>query len=137
VSPAVQLAIAAREAGVPCQGSDPRLIALAEQGVAVPTLLAAIAEAVGAKGGAVSLGYVVAVLNTWAAQAAKVLANGAAQPMRGGGVIALPSAATPDEALLRRISETHGGESVTRLPDGRMRCGGRYYRPDGREELAI
>ena len=122
---------------MPCQGSDPRLIALAEQGVAVPTLLAAIAEAVGAKGGAVSLGYVVAVLNTWAAQAAKVLANGAAQPMRGGGVIALPSAATPDEALLRRISETHGGESVTRLPDGRMRCGGRYYRPDGREELAI
>ena len=52
-------------------------------------------------------------------------------------VIALPSAATPDEAVLRRISEANGGESVQRLPDGRYRCGVRYYRPSGVEELSI
>jgi hypothetical protein len=61
--------------------------------------------------------------------------------MRANGaqavVVAHPSAATPDEAILRRISERHGGESVTRLPDGRYRCGGRYYRPNGVEEMAI
>ena len=137
LAPAVLLAIAARDAGVECTGSDPRLIEIAEQGVGVPTLLAAIEESKRAKGDRPSLGYVLAVLASWARDAAKLTVNGAAQPARGGGVIALPSSATPDEALLRRISERHGGESVTKLPDGRMRCGGRYYRPDGREEMAI
>ena len=58
-------------------------------------------------------------------------------PRVGGAVVAHPSAATPEEAILQRISASHGGEAVTKLPDGRMRCGGRYYRPDGREEMAI
>lgn len=137
VAPAVRLAIAAREAGVECTGSDPRLIELAEQGVSVSTLLAAIEESKRAKGPRPSLGYVLAVLSTWARDVARLTVNGAAQPTRGGGVVALPSAATPDEAILRGISERHGGESVTKLPDGRYRCGGRYFRPDGREEMAI
>lgn len=54
-----------------------------------------------------------------------------------GGTILLPTAATPDEAMLRRISEANGGATVQRMDDGRMRCGVRYYRPDGREEHAI
>ncbi len=54
-----------------------------------------------------------------------------------GVVVVHPSSATPDDAIVRRISESRGGEAVQRLPDGRMRCGGRYYRPDGREEMAI
>jgi uncharacterized protein YdaU (DUF1376 family) len=57
---------------------------------------------------------------------------------KGGAVIvAHPSAATPDEAILRRISEQNGGMSVTRLRDGRLQCGIRYYRPNGVEEMAI
>jgi hypothetical protein len=56
---------------------------------------------------------------------------------RFGTVIAHPSAATPEEALLRRISEQNGGLSVTRLQDGRLRCGIRYYRPNGTEEMSI
>jgi hypothetical protein len=131
------LSIEARKLGVQVTGSDPRVIALADQGVAPATLQAAIEEGRRALGAAPAFGYVVAILNSWSERASKVAAGGAAQPARGGGVVALPSAATPDEALLRRISERHGGESVTKLPDGRMRCGGRYYRPDGREEMAI
>lgn len=54
-----------------------------------------------------------------------------------GTVIAHPSAASPEEAILRRISEQNDGLSVTRLQDGRLRCGIRYYRPNGTEEMAI
>jgi hypothetical protein len=54
-----------------------------------------------------------------------------------GIVVAHPSAATPDEATMRRISEQNGGLAVERLSDGRMRCGPHYYRPDGRQEVAI
>lgn len=61
------------------------------------------------------------------------------QPMRANGasVIAHPSSATPDEATMRRISEANGGQAVIRLPDGRLQCGVHYFRPDGRQEVAI
>ncbi len=137
VAPAVRLAVAAREAGVDCTGSDPRLIALAEQGTTTATLLAAIEEARRAKGGRPTLGYVVAVLESWAKRVQSIAVNGAAQPARDGAVIAHPSSATTDEALLRRISERNGGASVERLSDGRLKCGVHYYRPDGRQEVAI
>jgi uncharacterized protein YdaU (DUF1376 family) len=55
----------------------------------------------------------------------------------GGSVVQHPAAATPDEAILRRISEQNGGMSVTRLRDGRLQCGVRYYRPNGVEEMSV
>lgn len=135
VGPAVQLAIEARRLGVQTHGSDPRLIALAEQRVSAATLRAAIEEGRRATGSVPSLGYVIGVLNGWAERATKVAANGAAQPSRGGAVIAHPSSATVDEATMRRISDAHGGLAVERLPDGRYRCGVHYFRPDGRREV--
>lgn len=135
VGPAVRLAIEARRLGVQTHGSDPRLLALAEQQVSVGTLRAAIEEGRRATGGVPSLGYVIGVLNGWAERATKVAANGAAQPSRNGAVIAHPSSATVDEATMRRISESNGGLAVERLPDGRYRCGVHYFRPDGRREV--
>lgn len=55
----------------------------------------------------------------------------------GGTVIAHPSAASPDEAILRRISLQNDGMAVTRLQDGRLRCGVRYYKPNGVEEMSV
>lgn len=51
--------------------------------------------------------------------------------------IMLPTAATPDEAILRRISERHGGAAVERLSDGRLKCGVHYFRPSGEPEVAL
>lgn len=134
-SPGVKLALAARAAGVECTGSDPRLLELAAQGVTVPTLVAAIEEARRTKPRP-PLGYVIAVLGSWAQAASKVAVNGAAPPGRGAGVVvAHPSAATVDEATMRRISEQNGGLAVERLPDGRLRCGVRFYRPNGNLEV--
>ena len=53
-----------------------------------------------------------------------------------GIVVAHPSSTTPDEAVMRRISEANGGLAVERLPDGRPRCGPPFFRPDGRPEVA-
>jgi uncharacterized protein YdaU (DUF1376 family) len=60
-------------------------------------------------------------------------ANGRHSPL----VVAHPAAAKPEESILRRISEQNGGMSVTRLRDGRLQCGIRYYRPNGVEEMSI
>lgn len=60
------------------------------------------------------------------------------EPKRmNGAAIVLPTAATPDEAVIRRISERNGGQSVVRLSDGRLQCGVHYYRPDGQPEVAL
>ena len=60
------------------------------------------------------------------------------EPRRNGGsVVAHPSSATPDDALMRRISAANGGMAVVRLPDGRLQCGVAYYRPNGQQEVAI
>lgn len=76
--PATLLSIAANRAGIKAQPADPRLMALAEQGVTPQTMAAACAEAKQAKPGeSVGIGYVVAILNRWAADAAKVKAGGA------------------------------------------------------------
>lgn len=60
------------------------------------------------------------------------------EPKRANGiVVAHPASTTVDQAVMRRISEANGGLAVERLSDGRMRCGPHYYRPDGRQEVAI
>lgn len=79
-SPAAQLSIAMRAAGIESQPADPRLMALAEQGVTPQTVTAACAEAKQAKPGErIGVAYVVAILNRWSADAAKVSATGANQ----------------------------------------------------------
>lgn len=81
---AVQLSIAMRANGIDCQPADPRLIALADQGVTAETAAAACQEAKKAKPGErIGLGYVVAILTRWAADAAKVQATGAAPRQAG------------------------------------------------------
>jgi hypothetical protein len=79
-NPAAQLSIAMRTAGIESQPADPRLIALAEQGVTPETVAAACAEAKQAKPGErIGVAYVVAILNRWSADAGKVAAGGANQ----------------------------------------------------------
>lgn len=75
------LSIAFRSQGIMTQPADPRLIELASQGVQVETVTAACAEAKAAKPGeSIGLGYVLAILKRWAADAAKVKVQGAAAP---------------------------------------------------------
>lgn len=75
---AVQLSIAMRSNGIDSQPADPRLIALAEQGVTPETVAAACQEAKRAKPGQrIGVAYVAAILTTWATDAAKVQAGGA------------------------------------------------------------
>lgn len=78
---AVQLSIAFNAAGIKTQPADPRLIALADQGVTVQTVEAACSEAKAAKPNEViGLGYVAAILTRWAADASKIDAGRAVPP---------------------------------------------------------
>lgn len=81
---AVKLSIAFNAAGIKTQPADPRLIALAGQGVTVDTVTAACAEAKAAKPNeSIGLGYVVAILTRWSADASKVQASRANAPRAG------------------------------------------------------
>jgi hypothetical protein len=100
--PAVQLSIAMNRAGIKAQSADPRLIALAEQGVTPQTVTAACTEAKAAKPGeTVGLGYVVAILNRWSAEASKVKAGGA------NGARASPRQAASEN--MQRLNERLNG----------------------------
>lgn len=78
---AVQLSIAMRSAGIESQPADPRLIALADQGVTPATVTAACQEARKSKPTErIGVGYVAAILERWSAEAGKLQANGAAPP---------------------------------------------------------
>lgn len=114
VSPAALLSIAMRRAGVNSQPADPRLIALAEQGVTPETVAAACAEAKGAKPGErIGLGYVVAILNRWSADAAKVDAGRANQPRAGPGY---QTSTEKNKAWADRIT----GRNRSHEPDDRI-----------------
>ena len=81
---AAELSGAMIRAGIPAQSGDPRLMALATQGVSIETVQAACSEARAAKPGeAIKPGYVLAILERWAADASKLRANGAAAPQAG------------------------------------------------------
>ncbi|MDN4061163.1 hypothetical protein QPK31_23365 [Massilia sp. YIM B02769] len=85
-APATLLSIEFNAAGIRTQPADPRLLTLAEQGVTPQTVAAACAEARAAKPNeSIGLGYVLAILTRWAADAAKVQAGGAAQPRASPG----------------------------------------------------
>jgi len=72
---------AMRSHGVQSQPADPRLIALAQQGVTLDIVTSACAEAKRAKPGeSVGVGYVVAIIERWAKEAAAINAKGARTP---------------------------------------------------------
>ena len=113
-APAVQLSIAMNRAGIKCQAADPRLLALAEQGVTPQTAAAACAEAKDKKPGEqIALGYVVAILNRWSADAAKVNAGRANQPR--GSPRQAQQANT--QRLLDRINGSHDHDPDPRIID--------------------
>lgn len=77
----VDLSIAMRQHGIESQPADPRLIALAEQGVSVETVEAACKTARAAKPNErISPAYVVAIVERWAKDAAGIEARGARSP---------------------------------------------------------
>lgn len=83
---AADLSIAMRKFGMRTQPADPRLIALAEQGITPETVAAACEEAKQAKPNQrISLGYVVAILERWSADAAALKVAGASAPKSSGG----------------------------------------------------
>ncbi len=94
-SPA-ELTKAMREAGVEAQPADPRVMKLAEQGVSPETARAACDSARSKKPGQrISPGYVFAILEGWAADAASMNAHGARSP---------PARAPPVDKLGRQIA---------------------------------
>ena len=84
-SPA-DLTISMRKAGVDAQPADPRIIALATQGVTPATMAAACAEAKLSKPNErIKPGYVIAIVERWAKEASGIQANGA-RPNGNGGL---------------------------------------------------
>lgn len=80
------LSIAMRRVGINSNPGDPRLIALAEQGVSVATMQAACEEARRVKGDApIPVGFVFSILERWAKDAADLNARGAQQPHQVNG----------------------------------------------------
>ena len=74
----VALARAMREAGVMAAAADPRLMALADQGVAEETVRAACAEAKRARPNErIGAAYVVKIVERWARDARSIEARGA------------------------------------------------------------
>jgi hypothetical protein len=81
---AVQLSIAMRKQGVETNPADPRLIALAAQGVTPDTVAAACEEAKRSRPNErIGLAYVAGILTRWAGDAAKLQATGAAPRQAG------------------------------------------------------
>ncbi len=76
--PAVTMAIALRKAGVRVNSAHPMVISLVEQGVSIRTVLAAVDEAKKSRpDGRIALGYVVKILERWAADAKRMDVRGA------------------------------------------------------------
>lgn len=81
-----RLAIEARRHGIECHPLDPRLIAMAEQGVGPELMAAACERARKAKPNeAIGIGYVVKIVEGWAKQARDVATEGAALPAQHVG----------------------------------------------------
>ena len=83
-TPVGLLSKAMRAFGISSNPGDPRLIALAEQGVAVETMQAACEEAKRVKRDEpIPPGFVFSILERWAKEAAALKATGAAPPRQG------------------------------------------------------
>jgi uncharacterized protein YdaU (DUF1376 family) len=82
---AAELCAAFRTAGVGVNSSDPMLVELARQGVSAESVAAACEEAIRTrKGEAVSLRYVVGVLERWKREAGNIALHGVRPPAAGG-----------------------------------------------------
>lgn len=82
---AVDLSIAMRKAGMQTQPADPRLIALAAQGIDPETVTAACEEAKRTKPNQrIGAGYIFAILERWALDAAALKVAGASAPKSNG-----------------------------------------------------
>ncbi|MFS0757521.1 hypothetical protein ABC383_22865 [Noviherbaspirillum sp. 1P10PC] len=80
VTPA-DLSVVMRTAGIPAQPADPRLIALASQGITPETVAAACGEAKRSKPNeSIGVGYVLKILERWAREKASMNVAGAVQP---------------------------------------------------------
>ncbi|WP_157130318.1 hypothetical protein [Burkholderia pseudomallei] len=78
-----QLTGVMREFGVQANPADPRIIALAEQGVSPETVRAACEEAKRSKPNErIAAGYIVSIIERWANEASKLKAGGAKAPVR-------------------------------------------------------
>ncbi|SDC69830.1 Uncharacterized conserved protein YdaU, DUF1376 family [Massilia sp. PDC64] len=85
-TPVGDLSKAMRELGIMGQPADPRLIALADQGVSVETMRAACEDAKRSKPNErIAPAYVFAILERWAREASELNANGAAPPRQVNG----------------------------------------------------
>lgn len=110
---AVDLSIEMRKAGINSQPADPRLVTLASQGVTTATVAAACAQARTSKpSGQIALGYVVAILQRWADEAAAMRASGAVDPKSPKHFIAKPI--LPVEQQVPSLAPVAKG----RRPDG-------------------
>jgi hypothetical protein len=79
------LSMAMRAFGISSNSGDPRLMALADQGVTTATMTAACEDARKAKKGApIPPGFVFSILERWAKEAAELNATGATQPQVNG-----------------------------------------------------
>lgn len=111
---ATLLSIAMNAAGVRSQPADPRLIALADQGVTAETVTAACNEAKASKPNeSIGPGYVVKIIERWAKEAASLKANGAAQPR------ASPGYQTPNEKA-KDIADRLTGRKRNEQPANRL-----------------
>lgn len=82
---AVDLSIVMRVFSIDASPADPRLIALAAQGVMPDTVRAACEDAKRSKPNErIKPGYIVSILERWAAEAARAKVGGAAAPSRAG-----------------------------------------------------
>jgi hypothetical protein len=108
----VDLSIAMRAGGVQTQPADPRLIALAEQGVTPETITAACEEAKASKPNQnIKAGYIFAILERWAADAAALKASGAVAPKSGGNYMTCDRAAQA-KCIELGIAGPRPGESM-------------------------
>lgn len=90
-TPAGLLSMTMRGFGIMSNPGDPRLMAIAGQGVSVETVKAACEDAKRSKPNEpIGPAYVFAILERWAKEAGELKASGAARPAAGG-----PSSATP------------------------------------------
>lgn len=85
-TPPAALSLAMRPFGINSNPGDPRLIAMAEQGVTTETVIAACETARTSKPGeAIGTGYVVAIIERWAREASELKATGATQLHQANG----------------------------------------------------
>lgn len=100
-----------RQSGVQSQPADPRIIALAEQGVSVATVAAACEAAKASKPDeSIGAGYIVKIIERWAREAANLQTNGARPPQSSGGIHAERKRTL--DALTGRSDDSRAGEII-------------------------